>query len=276
MDKMANMVIVSPLELRAIRGTLGPQIKIKINQLTGVHRMLGTHKHEVILIGCGAMALEVAAYIGDIDGNLGSVGGGVTVLGVWSTDFSRKTHIEDILGYKINQYDDFDMIEDAQSKEYVICIGSNVAVHSYLSDVIRPNNLDLFSVIHPTAYVAKMAKICDGVILAPRTFVGPCAKIGSGTIVNVGSTIGHDCTIGEACVISPHVNINGSVNVGAGTFFGSKTSVDPGVEIGKFSKMISGSSVRADLKEGHLFVSDQKKSIKMFNPENGKSLFSGQ
>jgi acyl-[acyl carrier protein]--UDP-N-acetylglucosamine O-acyltransferase len=92
----------------------------------------------------------------------------------------------------------------------------------------------------------------------------------------VGSTIGHDCIISEACIISPNVNINGSVEVSAGAFFGSKTSVDPGVIIGKFSKMVSGSTVRADLKPGHLFLSDAKKSVKMFNTESGKSLFAGR
>jgi thioredoxin reductase len=78
--------------------------------------MLETKKTELVLIGCGAMALEAAAYIDDINFQLSAAGGRVTVSGVFSTEFSRKNDIETVLGYEISQYDDFDMIEGVKTK----------------------------------------------------------------------------------------------------------------------------------------------------------------
>ena len=235
--------------------------------------MIGDIVSEVVLIGCGGMALEAAAYILDVNDQSQLAGKSTKVAGILSQDFTKHADIERLLGYSVPCFDSIEMITQLEQKEFLICIGSNVAVHRTLNNEVRRSKLPLFRLIHPTAYVAKTAKIAAGVILAPNVFVGPGASIGSGTIVNVGSTIGHDAIVGEACIVSPGVNINGSVSVEDGVFFGSKSSVDPGLSVAKFSKVVSGTSVRADIPAGHLQLPDTRKPIKMFNLETGASLF---
>lgn len=229
---------------------------------------------ELVLIGCGAMAVETAAYIADMNNTIAPGAKRLILHGVVANTFDRLQDIETLIGYPIITYENEDDIPDRQAKKYVICIGSNTVVAKYIAQLDQ-KHLALQSIIHPTSYISKTAKLEDGVIIAPHTYIGPSAQIGRGTILNVNATIGHDCIIGAGCIVSPHVNLNGAANAEQGVFFGAGVIVDPGVKIGKFSKIISGATLKKDLKEGHLFISDANPAVKMFDIRNGANLFGG-
>jgi UDP-3-O-[3-hydroxymyristoyl] glucosamine N-acyltransferase len=68
--------------------------------------------------------------------------------------------------------------------------------------------------IHPTAVVAKDAKLGRGVALGPHVVIESGATIGEKTAIHAGSYVGHSTSIGRDCLIYPNVTIRESLTIG--------------------------------------------------------------
>jgi UDP-3-O-[3-hydroxymyristoyl] glucosamine N-acyltransferase len=68
--------------------------------------------------------------------------------------------------------------------------------------------------IHPSAMVAPLAQIGDGVAIGPYAIVAEDAHIGNGTQIGSHCVIGAGCWIGEACRIHPRVTLYSGVRIG--------------------------------------------------------------
>jgi UDP-3-O-[3-hydroxymyristoyl] glucosamine N-acyltransferase len=68
--------------------------------------------------------------------------------------------------------------------------------------------------IHPTAIVAKDAKIGKDVALGPYVVIEPGVTVGDKTAVHAGSYIGHHTSIGQEGLIYPNVTIREHVTIG--------------------------------------------------------------
>ena len=68
--------------------------------------------------------------------------------------------------------------------------------------------------IHPTAIVAPLARVAEGVGIGPYAVIGEDAHIGVGTQIGAHSIIGPGCWIGEHCRIHPRVTLYRSVRIG--------------------------------------------------------------
>jgi UDP-3-O-[3-hydroxymyristoyl] glucosamine N-acyltransferase len=67
--------------------------------------------------------------------------------------------------------------------------------------------------VHPTAIVAPLARIGQGVGLGPYAVIGEDAHIGNGTQIGAHTVIGAGCWIGENCRIHPRVTLYAGVRV---------------------------------------------------------------
>ena len=61
-------------------------------------------------------------------------------------------------------------------------------------------NVNLVTLIHPTAILAKDITIGKGTVVMAGAVINPGVIIGDGCIINTCSSIDHDCIIGECCV----------------------------------------------------------------------------
>jgi UDP-3-O-[3-hydroxymyristoyl] glucosamine N-acyltransferase len=68
--------------------------------------------------------------------------------------------------------------------------------------------------IHPTAVVAKLARLGMDVSVGPFVVIGEDAHIGAGTQIGAHVVVGAGCWIGENCRIHPHVTLYAGVRVG--------------------------------------------------------------
>ena len=68
--------------------------------------------------------------------------------------------------------------------------------------------------IHPTAIVAPLARVAEGVSIGPYAVIGEDAHIGAGTQIGAHAVIGAGCWIGENCRIHPRVTLYANVRVG--------------------------------------------------------------
>ncbi len=229
-------------------------------------------EQNIVVFGCGAMALETCGYIQDMNATRTADQPHLVVSDVVSPEFSRIAHMEAILGHPVAQRDTISEVQDFEHKKSVIGIGSPQAVDK-ISNAIRENGGSFVSVMHPSSYVSPHATVEAGVIIAPFAFVGPFASIGKNAIINVRATIGHDVTVGQGAIVSPHVDINGGATIGKYAFLGAGAIIDPTVEIGNFCKVSSGLAIRKKMPAGHFAFGEHSKTMKMFHPETGRSLF---
>ncbi len=68
--------------------------------------------------------------------------------------------------------------------------------------------------IHPTAIVAPLAHVAEGVSIGPYAVIKEDAHIGAGTQIGAHSVVGAGCWIGEGCRIHPHVTLYNCVRIG--------------------------------------------------------------
>jgi UDP-3-O-[3-hydroxymyristoyl] glucosamine N-acyltransferase len=68
--------------------------------------------------------------------------------------------------------------------------------------------------IHPTAIVAPLARVAEGVGIGPYVVIGEDAHVGADTQIGAHCVIGAGCWIGENCRIHPRVTFYGGVRIG--------------------------------------------------------------
>jgi UDP-3-O-[3-hydroxymyristoyl] glucosamine N-acyltransferase len=94
-----------------------------------------------------------------------------------------------------------------------------------------------YTVIHPSAVIARDARIGNGVFVGPLAVVSSNAKIEDFAIVHIHSSIGHDAIVGEYSAILPGARVSGNVRVGNRVLVGSNAFINAGVSIGDDSQV---------------------------------------
>lgn len=75
---------------------------------------------------------------------------------------------------------------------------------------IKKTGYSLATLIHPSAYVSRSAKIGQGSIIEPGAMINANSIIGEGAIVSLGALIDHDVVVGEYA----HINSGAIVKAG--------------------------------------------------------------
>jgi sugar O-acyltransferase (sialic acid O-acetyltransferase NeuD family) len=118
-----------------------------------------------------------------------------------------------------------------------------------------------FSVIHPSAVIAKTAQIGLGTFSAAQSIVAPDAQVGRHCIVNHAAVIDHDCKVGDFSHIAPQSSLGGGVKVGKGVLIGAGAVVLPGITIADYAVIGAGAVVTKNVAEGMTVVGIPAKSI---------------
>lgn len=77
--------------------------------------------------------------------------------------------------------------------------------------ILKENNIQLVSAIHPTVKILANAKVADGVWVNAGAIIGYKAELAAGVIINTGVQIDHHNIIEECCQIDPGVITAGNV-----------------------------------------------------------------
>ena len=140
----------------------------------------------------------------------------------------------------------FDLVDRESDARVYIGIGSNDARRNVFLR-LRQHGVRVANCIGPNTYVARDARLGQGVVLCPGSVVGARAVIGDNTIINSLSSVDHDCVLGDHSQVTAGVTFGGSVKVGINCFFGIKSAVVPGRSIGNNVSVMAGSLVVSDL-----------------------------
>ena len=125
---------------------------------------------------------------------------------------------------------------------------------------LKSRGAKFITLIHPTAVVAKTARLGEGVILCPSSIVSADAIVGNFVTINCLSSVGHDVNIGDYTTLSCHVDLTGDVKCGHSVFFGTGAKVLPHVSIDNCAKIGAGALiVRSVAENSTMFANPAKK-----------------
>lgn len=142
---------------------------------------------------------------------------------------------------------------------FLIAIG-NPAAKNKIAARLDGLGATFATLVHPTAVIARTAKIGLGVTIGPNSYVATHAQLGDFSCVNSLSGIGHDAVLGQSCTISSQVDITGGVVLGNRVFVGSGARVLPNVQVGEDAKIGAGSIVVREIKSnGSVFSQPARK-----------------
>lgn len=107
--------------------------------------------------------------------------------------------------------------------------------------------LELPVLVHPTAIVARSARLAAGCQVLPGAVVGPGASLGRGVLVNTGAIVEHDCRLQDGVVVYSGAVLAGRVSVGAETEVGAGAVLIPDVDVGARCRIGAGAAVIDDV-----------------------------
>lgn len=114
--------------------------------------------------------------------------------------------------------------------------------------------LQFCTLIHPSAYVSRMAKLGAGVFVGANSAIGPGAQLAEQVFVNRGVTIGHDTRIDAYTRVQPGANVGGLCRIARGVTIGIGATVIERVCIGEGAFIGAGAVVTADVAPSVLMV----------------------
>lgn len=162
--------------------------------------------------------------------------------------------LDDNMKGKINGFPVLGKIKNAKfSKEhsYVVALGDN-HLRAEITEKLKKEQIELISIIHPTAIVSKTAGLGKGVIIGVGAIICNNAKIGDGVIVDTGSIIEHDSILGDYANVSPGTVLVSGNQIGEYTWIGAHATVNEDVKIGKNCIIGAGSLVLKSIKDNSL------------------------
>ena len=152
--------------------------------------------------------------------------------------------------------------------EMIVAIG-NCAARLDAARHARDAGLQLATIVHPSAVVAKTAAIGAGTFVAAGAVINAGAVIGDGVIVNTRASIDHDCVIGNGAHICPGVTLAGGVTIGDGAWIGVGSVVSNGVAIGGGSIIGAGSLVLSAVPSGVMAYGSPAGVVRAISDDDG-------
>lgn len=142
----------------------------------------------------------------------------------------------------------------------VVGIGDNRIRQGKL-ELLRDYNIQLASVVHPSAYVSSFAEIGDGSVVFANATVNADACVGSGAIINTGAVIEHDCVLGNFTHVSPNAVMAGGAKAGDRVWLGAGAVVKQLVVVGACAIVGMGAVVIEDVPSGETVVGNPARAI---------------
>jgi sugar O-acyltransferase (sialic acid O-acetyltransferase NeuD family) len=143
-------------------------------------------------------------------------------------------------------------------------IGGSDALSEYSTAFLIPDNEwprslplpreRLGSLVDPSTFVSRTARIGPGSVLYPNSFVGLNASLGERVFCLSGCVINHDCVLEDRVVLASSVTLAGSVHVEADCYLGQSCTVRQLLRIGRGSLIGMGAVIVRDVPPDSVIV----------------------
>jgi sugar O-acyltransferase (sialic acid O-acetyltransferase NeuD family) len=212
---------------------------------------------KVILFGGGGFAVEVIEYFHETFENTEHEIDGIIDEGDISLDKFQNTSSKKIKHYK--------SISDApiENHKYLISVLDPITRERVFNELYN-RKAKFLNLIHPTAYVAKSAKIGKGIIICPFAYIGPKSTIKDNVVLNIQSCVGHESYVGQSSFLGPGSRINGKGQCGKKCFLGTNAVINVNITLHNNSKLSIGSVLTKDCPKNSLAHGNPAQFREMF------------
>ncbi|NJD02000.1 MAG: hypothetical protein FIA99_05255 [Ruminiclostridium sp.] len=208
---------------------------------------------EIIIYGSGGMAREVVELIEDIN----------RIRPTWSIsgylDDIKGDCSEVVNGYKV--IGTGEVLKSLEHPANVVLAISNPEVKERIYNNIKGYPLRFPVLVHPSARVARSARIGEGSIIGIDCIVSVNVDIGRHVFLNMRTVVGHDAVIRDYCSCLVNCIIAGDVTMDERTLLGSGCIIMEKIHIGKKARVGMGSIVSCDVQDSHVVMSRPSKSM---------------
>jgi sugar O-acyltransferase (sialic acid O-acetyltransferase NeuD family) len=128
--------------------------------------------------------------------------------------------------------------------------GDRVALGRLLQDA----GCELIRAVHPTAHVARGARLGSAVQVLAQASVGADATLGEACIINTAASVDHECVLGDGVHVAPGATLAGCVTLGTSAFVGAAAVILPHIRVGDRAVVGAGAVVTRDLPSGVVAV----------------------
>jgi sugar O-acyltransferase (sialic acid O-acetyltransferase NeuD family) len=115
--------------------------------------------------------------------------------------------------------------------EVVLGIGDNSA-RRVIAERCRAWGAALRTTLHPSAVVARSARLGSGTVVMAHATINPDADLAEGAIVNTGAVVEHDVRAGAFSHLSPNSTMGGAAQIGELSLLGTGGVILPGITVG--------------------------------------------
>ncbi|WP_455674375.1 sialic acid O-acetyltransferase [Phocaeicola sp.] len=209
-------------------------------------------KEKVVIIGGKGTAVVIAEQIYDANIRFSM---DIEVLGFAFDDPAFSAGIN---GWPVlcGTHEAYDKYKDDKSVKFVYAL--------YRSDLLRERialrdslNIPIerfLSFSHPSAYIAKSARLGYGNIILANCAINNNVVIGDFNTMNTNTLIGHDTILGNNNFIAAHTCIGSGLKIGNGNFTGLNCSLKNLIHVGDYNLIGMASNVIKDVKDGYVLV----------------------
>jgi UDP-3-O-[3-hydroxymyristoyl] glucosamine N-acyltransferase len=203
---------------------------------------------DVVLVGAGKFALEVARYIDDV------TAGGADAYRItrYLALNGEPRHAPDELTLPLEEFD------PTPGARVVVAVSDTAQRRALLDGFIADHDLTPESIVHPSASLAETCRHGVGNIVGPNCYVGVNVTIGDFNVVNYHCTVGHHTRIGSNNFIAPNFHCGNSVTVGDNNFFGLSCTLAPDVAVGDDCTFQAGLNIFDPARSGHSYFSPSR------------------
>lgn len=121
-------------------------------------------------------------------------------------------------------------------------------------DLLRSRGLVPLDAVHPSAILARTARVGEGAQILMGAAVAAGAELGRQVIVNTMASVDHDSRLGDGVHVGPGARLCGRVRVGPCAFIGAGAVVLPDIEIGADAIVGAGAVVTRSVPTGATVV----------------------
>lgn len=121
-------------------------------------------------------------------------------------------------------------------------------------EYLTNNGYEIFSFVHPTAFVSKTATIGKGVFIYPMCNIDQGAVIEDGCVILNSSVISHDTFVGKCSYLGPSVTLSGLVRIDELCFIGTASMVSNNLSVGRNSTVAIGTCLTKSIGEDSFVI----------------------
>ena len=202
---------------------------------------------DLIICSVGCHAMEMAEIVERIN----RVSPTWNLLGF----FAEKNRYEKCQGMTLTGYRVLGTIEDLEKHP-----GAALAIGNEFKD---PFPMDrAVTIIDPTAFASRSAKIGKGCVIYPGCFIGYNSVLGNRVFSLSGSVINHDNVLEDGVCLCSNVTLAGGVHAEAGVYLGQASSVRQYLRLGKDCLIGMGAVVVRDVPPNAVMVGNPARKLK--------------